>query len=414
MTDIAKTVEAGTETAPTLDQFAGKPQLAFAQLLPRVAAEYGKSLGSQVKDFLSYCMRGNKLTVDEYYHMRLFDDEAYSIDDKKAFVGLQKSRELWGKFLSVNNFTGLIEDKLAFEILMRGIGINTTKTIAVIGGHYPDGPITKIGDADALREFLSTAVFPIFGKPIHSNQSLGSARLAAYDAKTDSVVLANGSHTSVSQLWSEIQNNFDGGYLFQDCVEAHPFFQKMCRGGLPTIRIVTLDRGHGPEPYRCAAKLTGDGNVADNFWRAGNLLAAVDPQTGMLGPALTQMGIDGEFVTSHPASGEPIEGQHVPCWDEIVKAAIDTARLLQGVAMLGFDVALSSEGPIVVEANSDPHLIMMQVAHRKGVLDTHMNEALAHVSNVKSAKLASIKAHLAQERADAKSDIKKAVSTKAA
>lgn len=397
-----------------LDHVAGKPQLAFAQLMPRVAAEHGKALAGQMKDILRLCMRGNKLSVDEYYTMRLFDAKRYSLEDQKTFVGLQKSREIWTTLGKSNRFMGLVDDKLAFEKMLSGFGIATPQTQAIVGGHYPDTVLTKIKDSSELKAYLSGASFPVFGKPVNSTQSLGSARLEGFDAASDTIQLSGGKSLTLDRFWSEIESSFGGQYLFQACLEPHPMMKAMCGSGLPTVRIVTIDRGKGAEVYRCAAKLTTEGNVADNFWRAGNLLAPVDPETGVMSKALTQMGIDGEFVSHHPASGAAIEGETVPHWDEAVTLAKQVMGLLSGVSLLGFDVAITDKGPVIIEANNDPHMIMMQVAHQKGVLDKPMLEALEHASRSKAQKAAKLKAQLANEREATKEDMRKAVSTKQA
>ncbi len=397
-----------------LDVMAAKPELAFAELMPRVVENFGKSLPGQIRDLLSYCMRGNKLSVHEYYLLCLFDDETYSAEDKKRFVGLQKSRAIWGTFMELNMFTGLVNDKLAFEKMLSGFGVPTTKTLAIAGGHYPEGSVCRLADESSLGDFLSNAVLPVFGKPVSSTQSLGSTRIDAYDVKSKEITLSNGKTISVAYFWNEIESKFSGDYIFQSCIEPHSFFQKMCGGGVPTMRVVTLETPRGVEIYRCVAKLTGDGNVADNFWRKGNLLATIDPETGKLGKALTAMGADAEFLSNHPSSDCLIEGETVPYWEQICKTALDAARLLPGAGILGFDVAVGADGPVLIEANNDPHLIMMQVAHRKGVLDGPMLEALEYAEARKGGIIASQRENLAREQAESKEEMKQATSAKAA
>ncbi len=413
-TENAVQLEENAKPEAVLDAIAAKPQLAFQALMPRVTKEFDKPLGKQLKDILSLCMRGNKLSVDEYYQMCLFDDATYSADDKKKFVGLQKSRELWIKLMKPNRHLGLIDDKLAYEVMMRGFGLSVPKTRAIVGGHYPGDAMTRIDNEAALGAFLAGAAFPLFGKPIDSLQSLGSARFERYCVKTNMVALADGKCVSVADLWQEIETKFGGTYLFQECVEAHPVLQKICGGGLPTARVMTLDRGNGAEIYRAALKLVGDGNVADNFWRQGNLLSPVDCESGTMGAALTQMGIDGEFVATHPVSGAQIEGVTLPHWDAVKQVALDAASLLPGSVLLGFDIAISPDGPVIIEVNGDPHLILMQIAHKKGVLDTHMLEALDYVENKQARDRAKLKEHLRLERDAAKAEMQEAVRRKAA
>ncbi len=400
---------------PVLDNIASKPQLAFAELMPRVAKEYGKPLSAQLRDMLSCCMRGNKLTVDEYYQMMLFDDATYSADVKKTFVGLQKSRDIWVRLTEPNQHLGLLNDKLAYEKMMQGFGFATTETVGIVGGHYPEAPgLTQIDSAEKLTAFFANVTMPVFGKPVDSLQSLGSARFESFDRSSKKLNLANGETISVEDLFEEIVSEFGGSYIFQKCVQPHSALADICAGGLPTVRVVTLDSGNGPELYRAAIKLTSSGNVADNFWRAGNMLAPVDIENGIMDKALTQMGIDGEFLSHHPVTNAPIEGTTIPHWDKVTNAAIDAAKLIPGSILIGFDIAISQDGPVIIEANGDPHLIMLQVAHRKGVLDGPMLAALDHVKEAKKKKQAEISATLAAERAAQKKAMKQATSRKVA
>jgi hypothetical protein len=391
-----------------------KQMPAFAQVMPRVAAEYGKSLPGQLRDLMTYCLRGNKLSVDEYYAMCLFDDEAIPPEEKKRYVGLQKSRDIWGQFLEKNPWTGVIDDKLAYEKLLSGFGFKTAQTLAIVGGHYPADHPRRLATTDALAEFLTDARFPLFGKPFNSRQSLGSARFSGYDASSRVLTLSGNRAVSLDDLWTEIGTHFGGTYLFQELIEADPVLANICGGGLPTVRIVTLDSGGGPEIFRAAIKLTGKGNVADNFWREGNLLAPVDAEAGRMGAALTGMGIDGRFIDEHPDSGARIEGVELPQWQATRDAAIAAASVTHGALLIGFDIAVSAAGPVIIEANYDPHLIMMQACHRKGVLDGHMQTGLDHMKAVIAGQHADIKAHVLAERAQNKKDLAEALGRKVA
>ena len=400
-------------TAPVLDHQSVREMPAFAEVMPRVAAEYGRSLSGQLRDLVAYCYGGNKLLVDEYYQLRLFDDATYTPAQKKRFVGLRKSREIWNRLCEINPWLGVIDDKLAYEKMMLGFGFPVAETLAVIGGHYPDGHPRRIADEAGLAAYLSGADFPLFGKPIDSLQSLGSVRIEGFDAKSGEVRLGGGRAISVAAFWREVMDRFGGGYLFQSCIEADPALARICGGGVPTVRVVTLDRGAGPEIYRTSIKLTGGGNVADNFWRKGNLIAPVDPVTGSMGSALTGFGIDGAFVDDHPDTGAKIAGVVLPHWQACRDLALAAAGVTQGSLVLGFDIALSKHGPVLIEANYTPDLIMLQACSGEGILDETMTEALDHAKRMTVAKKEFFKTYLKDERARHRQEMSGALSRKA-
>lgn len=370
----------------------------YAQVMQRVASEAGKSLGGQLKDLMMLSMRGHRLTADEYYLMRLYEDDRLSMDDKRKFVGLQKSRKIWSALNQINPWRGMIDNKLVFEQVLRGFGLPTTKTLAIAGGAAKFPKPIGLDDERALKAFFANAPFPLFGKPLNSNQSLGSTQITAYRSRTNEVELHDGRRVSVGDFFGEISASYAGGYLFQACLEQHEQLQKMTGSGVATVRLVTLDRGDGPELFRAVIKLTGDGNVADNFWRKGNLLAPVDAETGQIGPAHSALGIDASIVDTHPVTGAQIAGVELPFWLETVDLAYNTAGLLGDSVLVGFDIAITKQGPVVVEANYDPHLIMLQIAHGKGVLDQHMTDALAYVEQRISDRVSKTRSVLTEER----------------
>ena len=268
-----------------LDATQSKSQLSFAELMPRVASENGKPMPSQIKDLIQLVMRHHKLGIDEYYQMKLYDDELYDRDAKQQFVGLAKSREIWKRLMALNRHIGLFDDKLMFERTLESFGFLAPKTIAVMGGHYPSHSIPQISDATSFHTFLENAEMPVFAKPIDSLGSLGSIRIEGYSATNRMISVSNGNVVSLDGFLAEVENKFSSGYLFQTCVQRHPTFAKMTGGGLSTIRVVTLDSGQGPKAWRAVAKLTSPHTVADNFWRAGNLLASVNIDSGKMGKA---------------------------------------------------------------------------------------------------------------------------------
>lgn len=386
----------------------------YAEVMPRVAAEAGKSMGSQLKDLLRLSLRGNRLTADEYYLMRLYEDDRLGIDDKRRFVGLQKSRNIWSSLNQINPWRGMIDNKLVFEQVLRGLGLPTTETLAIastVGGSPK--PI-RLSSEQELAFFLSSAEYPLFGKPLNSNQSLGSAKLAAFDAKTGTAELHDRREVAVADFWQEIESAFSSGYMFQTCLVQHSDLDRMTGSGVATARIVTLDRGSGPEMFRSVIKLTGGGNVADNFWRQGNLLAPVNADTGEIGAAHSAMGIDAQIVSDHPVTGEMIAGTAVPHWDDAVRLVLDAANLLTDSVLVGFDVAITEKGPVIVEANYDPHLIMLQIAHGKGVLDEQMNDALSYVEQRLSDRVSNVRKVLKEESKQKAAMDREALSLKSA
>ena len=66
------------------------------------------------------------------------------------------------------------------------------------------------------------------------------------------------------------------GYLFQEMLRPHAALGR-CRPRLSTVRLIILLEDTGPAILHALCKIPVGDNPADNFWRPGNLSAALDP-----------------------------------------------------------------------------------------------------------------------------------------
>jgi hypothetical protein len=127
----------------------------------------------------------------------------------------------------------------------------------------------------------------------------------------------------------------------------------------------------------------GRNNVVDNL-HAGGIATAVDLETGVLGSA-SDLGADSRlgWMDSHPVSGAQIKGTRLPMWSEVRDFAIRAHRAFDDRVLVGWDIAIAPNGPILVEGNGAPDLDIMQRFVRHGVMAARLGVLLAfHVSQM--------------------------------
>lgn len=249
-----------------------------------------------------------------------------------------------------------IHDKRQFDVWCRTHGLPSIPTIA----EYEDGALV----AGAGPGQATPALTPcdLFSKPTDGTGGLGTA-VWRYDgaggwtgadgqSRTAEALLAE--LARFSQTQPKIYGRLSRRILLQPCLRNHRDLLRFVGGGggLCTVRVVTV-RPHGgrAELVLGLYKMTVGEAVADNF-HFGNIIAPVDIATGRLGAGIWHR--DGVLkpVERHPDSGAVIEGYRVPFWDGAVSIALrglDAARL---VTSLGWDIAITDDGPVVVEANT--------------------------------------------------------------
>ena len=84
------------------------------------------------------------------------------------------------------------------------------------------------------------------------------------------------------------------------------------------------------------------------------------------------------WIERHPDSGAEISGFRLPCWDQLRPFAEHAHRGFSDRVLIGWDIALTADGPILVEANGAPDLDIMQRPFRRGLMRERLAELLAH------------------------------------
>lgn len=158
-----------------------------------------------------------------------------------------------------------------------------------------------------------------------------------------------------------------GPWLIQERLFPHPALEPLALGALATARITTiLNEAGEPEVASAILRFPSDPAVIVDNMKVGGLLSPIDLETGQLGIACQGYG-GGDHVV-HPVTGAPIEGQFLPDWKEAKELAIKAHRSAFGdYVLIGWDVGLSPDGPLLVEGNAKPGVLMPQRAGRKGL-----------------------------------------------
>lgn len=134
-------------------------------------------------------------------------------------------------------------------------------------------------------------------------------------------------------------------------------------GSLNTIRLVTVNP-EGTDPavvaavHRFGAASTGG---VDNF-SAGGVVARLDLETGRMDRAFRiGPGNRLDWLERHPDSGQAITGTVVPGWADVLALVHALCARLPFLPYVGWDIAVTPDGPMVIEGNAHPSLRFFQV-----------------------------------------------------
>ncbi len=149
--------------------------------------------------------------------------------------------------------------------------------------------------------------------------------------------------------------------LLQARLSNHEGLAPLSAGGLCTLRVVTcLEPGGRPRLVQAVLNFPTGRSDINNFG-SGGLAAAVDPATGALGPAIGD-DASADPLPRHPTTGAAVAGRLVPDWEGMVELCLAAHAHFPEFHSIGWDVAPTPLGPLLLEANTIWDVDLVQMA----------------------------------------------------
>ena len=178
----------------------------------------------------------------------------------------------------------------------------------------------------------------------------------------------------------EYFNNAIKNRIFlEELVKQHPDMNKLCEKSVNTMRIMTFN-DHGKSRIIWIGLRVGNGiNSIDNFHAKG-MAVNIDINTGKLvGNAIDK---DLNEYEEHPFTHVKFDGFQIPCFEEAKKMVLEASLCSDKILVVGWDVAISDKGPVIIEGNRRPGFDIVQVLSG-GRMDI-INDVLSSVNSEKS------------------------------
>lgn len=151
--------------------------------------------------------------------------------------------------------------------------------------------------------------------------------------------------------------------IFQKSIKQSREMDVINSGAINTLRIVTVNK-NGKVYVLSAILRVGTqktGNV-DNWAKGGLAVGVRDDgylkQFGFYKPGY------GLKTDVHPDSGVKFSEFKVPQWEEACEAAVRAHRTLHGIGSIGWDIAITDDGPCFIEGNDNWEISLNQGADR--------------------------------------------------
>lgn len=365
------------------------PDAPASATMVAVARKYRLSPVAQMREMFSLRHGPGKIALAEYYSNGLFDP-GLSMQAKREYVGRIGSWAI-NDWLSPEKLTesrAFLRDKVMYTALLERLGLPTTHTQAVAVARRGFGTIPALHGPAEVRDFLSNhAAFPVFGKPCVGAASVGSVLLTGIE--DGQIVMGNGRRAALDTFCTEIFTDYPEGFILQSALVQHPDMSRVIGASVGTLRVVTVRDTDAPRVLYTVWKVPSPQAMSDNFWQAGSMVAEVHAD-GQVGRCRRGTGLDGHWVDAHPVTGERFDRVRIPHWQELSRVACEAHALFPEFGIVGWDMAMTPDGPTIVEANDNPFHVLWQLANGRGIRNADFMPAFQAAADRSQAMLAGL------------------------
>jgi hypothetical protein len=341
--------------------------------------EGGKPVPLQLLEALQLRLCASPLGIGEYLDYGVWH-RSITPAMRNEFIGWRQSSKL-DKLLNNDSSRILANDKLINYLILRSAGYPIPLTIAtytIEGRKIANEIVLKtLGD---LKKFLDDNIYPVYVKPISAGYGRGVVGLKGRNSK--SFCRMDGKLISHDEFMAPFNFPSYRGMLFQKPLIAHPSVAELTGSdAISCIRFICFVTSSGPIIHTAFWKIVAGQNMLDNFSHGhfGNCLGAIELKSGEVVRAIHRMG-PGGMLSEHPTTKKPLIGFTLPDWSKARDLVLSASKHFPGLRLQNWDVALCTDGPVLLELNTESELNVPQAISGRGFNDYRLHKILEDIN----------------------------------
>jgi hypothetical protein len=247
------------------------------------------------------------------------------------------------------------ENKLIMEQFFKALKITQPKTLCILlHGYVYSSSMERVTHDQVQQDLIQNAPEKIFVKPAESYGGMGiqifHKNKSGHFFTEDNVSFDENFLNGISR---------DDDYIVQYGLTQSREISEIYSESVNTFRIVTENK-NGMARIVCAVLRMGHCHTEVDNAASGGIFVNVDINTGKLGDYARSY--KEEKITRHPDTQVAFHNITISQWDEIRKFATVSASKMPYLTYLGWDIALTPEGPVAIEINRTPGIDIMAMA----------------------------------------------------
>lgn len=259
----------------------------------------------------------------------------------RGYGFVSKSPELRRTFMTVNNNVALTREANKRELypILEDKGQFLKKYRDFISRAWLD---TRECSRDDFIEFVKKHD-TFFVKPINLSGGNGISKVTS-------------SRIDAGKYYDLIMKN-NGEYIIEETIIQHHEMNKINPNSVNTLRMVTLLKDGEPK-YLYTILRAGQGSAVVDNAGSGGVYTFVDSDGVCRFPFYDEK--KGLTLEEHPTTRMKIQGFEIPMFDEAVDYVMRAALVEPDLGYIGWDVAITEDGPTLIEGNLIPGFDMAQ------------------------------------------------------
>lgn len=303
-----------------------------------------------------------------YFRYGLYN-KAFSLKVAKNFI---PETVVYYRLLNhLNEQLFLLDDKNVFDFHLRSTALPMPKTaLRVISGQL----LTANGSTSIDARYIKTLdMKEIIAKP--ANFGSGGKSIFFFRRIGDCYISSEGEFLDIDFLKS-ISNR---DWIFQERVENSAYYSSFHPESLNSIRVMTFREEMKIHVLYATLKIGNNYAKTDNAHTQG-IYVGINLESGELMNNAFDENLN--LYDRHPITGKVFQGSKVESIDDVIQLAIQAAQLFPTIRFIGWDIAVTPDGPVILEGNSSPGLTLIQRTNNG--LKTFYELAKKHVNKYQS------------------------------
>jgi hypothetical protein len=304
-----------------------------------------------------YSFKSGKFTK-HYFSRFLYRKNNHS--DFKDYFSDKELISLWRKF-NDKRFESVLENKYLFYQFFSGRGYRLPTLFAYNDNNilqFTNGERRTLHSKEDLKRAIESILDLSESKAIIIKQtfeSFGGENI--FKIHADDLPLED---EKLEDLFNKI---IATSYIFEEYILQHDELDRINNTCVNTIRINTfLTKENKPVILNCFLRVAIGCNYVDNV-SSGGIYIGVNHETGLLFPiAYQSLTHGGSIHRQHPVSKVVFENFKLPFFKEAIKLVLKATSEIPSLRLIGWDIAFTNDGPILIEGNARSSLATVEAA----------------------------------------------------